>query len=605
MLGQVLAIDPNHADGLNHMGILAYRAGQMDLARSFFARATAADPDLAEAHFNLGLALQSLSQPGEAAEAFRQTIALTPGLAPAHLALGNVQHAQGRLDEAAAAFAEAVALTPGYADAHMNLGNVRREQRRLTEALSNGRRAVELNPDSAVGWRNLALSHQDGGLAEDAVACFDRALALAPDFAEAQSGRLFCLNYLTTLPAQAIFEAHQRWGGRCAGRAPPTPAAFANVRDPERRLRVGYVSGDLHTHPAGYFLRSVLEHRDPAAIEVFCYSNGVRSDAMTDALRASTDEWRSIHGAPDGEVEALIRSDTIDILVDLSGHTAANRLPLFNRRPAPVQATWLGYVSTTGLPAIDYVISDADTAPPGSEALFTEALVRLPHGRFCYAPPNYAPQPELSLDRPPTFGSFNDVLKLNAEVIETWASILKATPDARLRLKWMAFADEAVTAQIAAAFDRHGVDPERIAFSGYAPHAVMLAEYRHIDVALDPFPFGGGLTTCEALWMGVPVVTLPQERPASRQSLSFLNALGLGEFAATSTEDYIARAVDLIRDRDRIRDLRQSLRRRMAASPLCDGRAFTPTLETAYRQMWRRWCAGKPAAGFDVPREAG
>ena len=286
-----------------------------------------------------------------------------------------------------------------------------------------------------------------------------------------------------------------------------------------------------------------------------------------------------------------------------SGHTAGNRLLLFTRRPAPVQASWLGYPGTTGLSSIDYLVMDAISAPPDAERWCVEALARLPYGRFSYMPPSYAPavvEPASRRGGPLTFGSFNNVAKLGPEVVQLWAKVLAASPGSRLVLKWKSLGDAATRERVAGAFAAAGLAPERLELRGRSPHAQMLAEYGDIDIALDPFPFSGGLTSCEALWMGVPVVTLPGDRPASRQTLGFLHGLGLDDLAAGSKADYVRIAAALAADSGRRAELRETLRSRMAASPLADASLFTPTLEAAFRRMWRRWCAGEPAAPFDL-----
>lgn len=599
LLQQVVAREPRHAGALSQLGLIAYQAGRSDLALSFLGRAADAEPLAADPQFNLGLALMRAGRLEEAKAAFRRAIGLSPNFPKAFVALANVEHLQGRLDEAASALEQALTLEPGYAAASMNLGNVRSEQGRLTEAEQNVRRALELEPRHAVAWRNLAAIHRVQGRATDALGAYEKALALDPGFADAESGRLLTLSYLTDVSAADIFEAHRAWGAKAAA---PAPARHPNSLDPDRPLRIGYVSADLHSHPVGFFLSGVLERHDPAAVQAICYRTGGAPDETTQRLQAAASGWRDIAGASDEEAERLVRADGIDILVDLSGHTAGHRLPLFARRPAPVQASWLGYVATTGLAAIDYLITDAWTAPEGSEGLFTEKLVRLPHGRFCYAPPAYAPEPapRPRADRPITFGSFNDLMKLNAEVVRTWSRVLAAVPGSRLYLKWTSLGDGEVRARVGAAFAGRGIEPERLVLAGRSPHADMLAQYGEVDVALDPFPFGGGLTTCEALWMGVPVVTWPRERACSRQSLGFLELLGLGELAAGSEAGYIELAAGLAGDPERLGELSRSLRQRMASSPLCHGELFTPTLEAAFRGMWRRRCSGEPPAAFAV-----
>jgi predicted O-linked N-acetylglucosamine transferase (SPINDLY family) len=355
-------------------------------------------------------------------------------------------------------------------------------------------------------------------------------------------------------------------------------------------------------HPVGFFLAGVLAARSRTAIEVFCYWNHSRPDQVTVQLRELADHWRVIEEVSDAEVEAMILKDGIDILVDLSGHTAENRLPLFARRPAPVQVSWLGYPSTTGLSAIDYLVMDATAVPPGAERWCSEKVARLPHGRFCYAPPDWAPDvADRSGSDPVIFGSFNNTTKLTPQVVRLWTEVLKASTGSRLVLKSKTLMEAAVRDRFQAAFAEAGLETGRLELRGLSPHQDMLAEYGGIDIALDPFPFCGGTTSCEALWMGVPVVTLPGERPASRQTLGFLRTLGLDGLVAQSEADYVRIATELAADADRRAALRRDLRPRMAASPLCDGVLFTASLEAAFRGMWLRWCAGEPPVSFDVP----
>ena len=362
------------------------------------------------------------------------------------------------------------------------------------------------------------------------------------------------------------------------------------------------MSGDFRSHPVGFYLVGPLEARDRQATEVFCYFNDMAEDHVTARVAHGTDHWRGVFGVPDDQVASLIRHDEIDILVDLSGHTDKNRPLLFARKPAPVQVAWLGYPGTTGLSAIDYLVMDASTIPPGSN-WSTEAVVRRPHGRFCYSPPPYAPEVALPQTRPDggvTFGSFNNLAKIGPQVVRLWARVLDAVPGSRLLLKWPELNQPSVRKRVTEAFAAAGVGPDRLELREGSGHDAMLAEYADVDIALDPFPFCGGLTSSEALWMGVPVVTLPQDRVASRQTLAFLHGIGLDDLAANSEDDYVRIAAALAADPARRAELRQTLRPRMAAAPLTDGTTFTPGLEDAYRQMWRRWCAGETPAAINV-----
>jgi predicted O-linked N-acetylglucosamine transferase (SPINDLY family) len=351
-------------------------------------------------------------------------------------------------------------------------------------------------------------------------------------------------------------------------------------------LRIGYVSGDFGLHPVGHFLAPILAHHDTSAFEIVCYASRRLDDAMTARLRARADHWRDLVGLDDDEAAALIARDRIDLLIDLSGHTEHNRLGVFARRPAPLQASWLGFWGTTGLDAIDFILSDALTIPAAEEDGYSERVVRLPGLRFCYAPPDYAPPPLLSPRQGVVFGSFNNLAKLGPDAIRLWARLLQRVPEARLLLKWKSLGEAATRQRLVDGFAAEGIGAERLILRGASPHQAMLAEYNDIDVALDPFPFSGGLTSCEALWMGVPVVTLPRGGPASRQSAGFVTALGHPDWVARDEEDYLRIAADLAADRDRIRRLRGGLRPAMARSALCDGAAFTKTLEQVLRGLW-------------------
>ncbi|MBY0431662.1 MAG: hypothetical protein K2Q10_10725, partial [Rhodospirillales bacterium] len=449
--------------------------------------------------------------------------------------------------------------------------------------------------DTAVSMDlGAVLAYQ--GRADEAVACFRRVLAFDPGNALAHANLLMCLNYLPGLSGRAVREAHEDWA---RGQAEPLRAGWqphGNNRDPGRRLRLGYVSADFGRHPVGFFLARVLPAHDREAVEVFCYScrAAEEEDDLSRRLAGDAGHWRRVGDLDDDALAERVREDGIDILVDLAGHSAGHRLGLFARKPAPVQVSWLGYFATTGMSAFDATIMDADTVPPGAEAEFVEPVVRLPRLRFCYDPPEPAPAvaPPPCLERGHiTFGSFNNLAKLSPAVIALWARVLHAVPASRLVLKWMSLADPLLCRILVESFSVHGIAPERIEPRGPSPHARMLAEYGDVDIALDPFPFGGGLTSCEALWMGVPVVTLPGERPASRQTLGFLRCLGLGELAADSAGDYVVKAAALAADPARLAVLRQDLRGRMAASSLCDGPGFARDLEAALRGLWTEWCA--------------
>jgi protein O-GlcNAc transferase len=597
---QALQADPRHADSLHLLGVIAGRAGHPQASLALFDQTLALSPAFAEAHCNRGAALATLGRLTEADAAVRRSLALKPDYAEAWFGLGNLRAVQGADDDAIDAFRQALKLQPDNAQAWTNLAISLQRQGKLDEAVAAYERARAILPGVALIHYNLAIAHLILGRTDEAVAGCRQAVALDPRYVLAHSNLLTCMTYQAGGSPAERLSAHRAWDWAHGERLRPASAAYPNDRDPERRLRIGYVSGDFHMHPVGWLLANVLPAHDKAQVEVFCYANDPVTDGVTARLKAAADHWRDIAGLADEALAARVREDGIDILVDLSGHTDKNRLLAFARKPAPVQASWLGYPGTTGLSAMDYLIMDAVTAPAGAEAWCAEALVRLPHGRFCYAPPADAPPVAERPQGPVTFGSFNNLAKVGPDVVRLWARVLAAVPGSRLVLKWKALSEASARGRLTTAFAAEGIGADRLDLRAASPHAQMLGEYGDIDIALDPFPYSGGMTSAEALWMGVPAVTWPQDRIASRQTAAFLSELGLTDLAAGSEDDYVRIAADLAADAARRADLRRTLRPRMAASPLTDGAQFTPGLEAAYRRMWRRWCAGEAPAAIDI-----
>ncbi|MBI1778561.1 MAG: hypothetical protein HYR63_24745 [Proteobacteria bacterium] len=407
------------------------------------------------------------------------------------------------------------------------------------------------------------------------------AAAPAPADAEAHSWCLALAEFVPGLSSQWHFEARRAWALRHAD--PLTSAARApDARSGtgEGRLRVGLVSADLGRHPAGYFLAGLLAHRDPTRFQLTCYSDRLEEDALTRRIRAATDFWHDTAELDDSRLAGCIRADAIDVLIDLSGHGFANRLLAFARKPAPIQASWIGAVDTSGMAAMDWLLTDAWEWPPDRRAPASERILRLSAGRLCYAPPDAAPLVSDLPERTPVFGCFAKTARLNAEVIQLWARLLRQVPLARLMLKWSSFDDPGLCAACRHSFRSHGIDADRLILSGWSEHYALLAAYGAIDVALDPFPFSGALTSCEALFMGVPVVTLRGERPAGRQTAAMLGRLGLDDFIADTPEEYRRIACRAILDRQALRRLRGELRPLMLQK-LCDGGRAARALEAA------------------------
>ncbi len=404
-----------------------------------------------------------------------------------------------------------------------------------------------------------------------------------------------CMNNDSSYDRESIYREHCRWGQMLEKRIPET-SCFNNITDPERRLRIGYVSADFRMHSVAFFLEPLLANRDTGQFEVICYSEVGWADEMTANLRSLSDGWRDTRGLSDSGVHSMIQADSIDILVDLAGLTYGNRLEVFAMKPAPVQVNYLGYAGTTGLSRMDYRITDNLPDPPGdSDRYHTETLIRLPQCFLCYKPPPASP-PVSPLPSQTsghvTFGSFNDLSKVTPDVVGVWAEILKLVPGSRCVCKARRLRDASIRARYHELFSSHGISSDRIDLLGQVESITAHLElYSRVDIALDTFPYNGTTTTCEALWMGVPVVGIRGERHISRVGLSLLLNLGLDELVADDTQGYIATALGLVNNPGYLSELRSGLRERMAASPVCDAMNFTRQLEYAYRDMWRTYCA--------------
>lgn len=549
------------------------------------------DADAAFALGNLALGLQDMER---ATRYLRQAIERDQTVAAYHVQLGNALTALGRLDEAETAIRRALAIDPGLAEAHCNLGCVLIRQDDAAGAMAHLRRAIEIAPRFAGAHQNLGAALFRQGRITDAVGSFSHAIASDPTLAPAYASLGMCLSFLPDVGYGLIADTARRWSQLL-----PRPAehpAHPNSAVPHRRLRIGYVSADFRTHAVASFIESVFAAHDASAIETICYSNTRNEDETTARIKGLVDGWRSIAALGDDAAAALIRSDDIDILVDLSGHTEGERLALFVRKPAPIQCTWLGYWATTGLPEIDYIIADRFVLPVEHEAHYSEKPFRLPDSYLCFTPPALP----IAVNDPPvlrngfvTFGSCNNVLKINTGVIALWSQLLAEIPDARLVLRAGFLSVAAVREEIARQFAAVGVTPGRLDLLGGADRAGLLATYSDIDIALDPFPYGGGTTTAEALWMGVPVVSLRGDRFSGRVGESILTSVGLPGLVAADAAGYVAIATALAASSSHLGDLRAKLRGMVVGSPLCDAKRFTQHLEAAYRSMWQRWCACK------------
>jgi predicted O-linked N-acetylglucosamine transferase (SPINDLY family) len=588
---QALRHDPKSAAAHNNLAVALQAQGKPAEAETHLRKAVRLQPDYIEARNNLGIAQRAQGKLQEALINFQAVLRIQPGHALAHNNLGATLLMQGNLDGAMASFENALRSWPDYAEAHGNLGIALKMRGNLDEAEAHLREALRLRPASADVRNTLGGLLQLQGKLDEAMACFREAHRLAPGDPELHSNLLLCMNYDPKVDADSVFAEHRCWG-HAFGRVPGAGPRKAHDRSPLRRLRIGYVSPDLCRHPLVRYLEPVLAHHDPAQVEIFCYAEVSAPDTVTARLQTLAQAWRWTCGKTDAQVAEQIRRDGIDILVDLASHTANNRLRVFAERPAPVQVTWLGYPNTTGLSTIDYRLTDDVMDPPGSPVLDTEELFRLPGGLCCFAPPADAPPvaPLPALRRGYlTFGSLHNLAKLNAGVLDLWCRVLQAVPEARLLLFRTTLTGTARD-HVHRQFTERGLASERLDLRQGSAAPGYLGIYEEIDVALDTFPYAGGTTTCESLWMGAPMLSLGGTRPAARGSAALLAIVGLSDWVVPTSEEYVATAVRWANDLERLAQLRAGLRERTAAT-LCDARRFTRGLEEAYRTMWRRWCA--------------
>jgi predicted O-linked N-acetylglucosamine transferase (SPINDLY family) len=584
---------PDYAEAHNNLGSALLEQRRPAEAAECCRQALRLRPNFPQAQSNLGAALRNLGQFDAAAECFRQALAVWPESPDAHHDLGSALREMRRPADAVECFRQALALRPNYPEAHHNLGIALRDLARPSEAAECFRRALALRPDLTEALISLGLTVQELGQPAEATECFRRALAQRPQSTAAHDGLLMSLHYRADITLTELVAAHAEYDHIHAAPLRTEWRPHANDRDPDRPLRLGFVSADLGRHPVGFFLVRAVEALARRAVALVCYSSRMRpADDVTARFQAAS-VWRDVTGLSDDRLAELVRADGIDVLIDLAGHTAGNRLLAFARKPAPVQATWLGYEGATGLEATDYLIADERLVPSGTESEYRARVLRLQGGYACYDPPSDAPEPgplpALASGRV-TFGCFNNPAKLSPPALAAFAEVLRRVPDVRLVLQFRGLDEPATVEQFRGHFAVLQVDPARVEMRGRSSYAEYLAAYRGIDIALDPFPFNGGATTCDALWMGVPVVTLPGATFASRHGLSHLTGVGLGdELVAHDVDEYAARAVNLARDLDRLARLRAELREKMARSPLCNGDRLAAELLAALRTAWRAW----------------
>lgn len=628
---KALEIEPGYAEAHFKLGNIFSTRGQLTEAEACYRRAIDIAPDYVKAHYNLGNTLRDLSRIEEAEASYRRVLEMDQGYTAAHnnlgvllmdqgrlgeaeesfrrvlelvaidaMALNNLglaQMKQGRLAKAESTFREALCNTPDCPEAYNNLGIALEEQGRLAEAEASYKNALANRPGYAEAYNNLGVVHKRKGHLAEAEASYRRALELMPNYTNAHSNLLLGLNYDPHRSASYAAAEARRFGEAVSALVDTPNCAWTCTPYP-KRLKVGLVSGDLRSHSVGYFLESFLCQLDPTRIELIGYPTHHAEDGLTARIRPCFSAWKPISGLGDKAAANLIHADGVHILVDLSGHTAHNRLPVFAWKPAPVQASWLGYCATTGTAAMDYYIADFWTLPEAEEVNFTEEIWRLPKGYLCFAPPDM----NLTVSPPPvlhngycTFGSYNDLTKINDTVIALWARILSAVPGSQLLLKAKQLGDSSVQERISEQFASQNIAGDRLLLEGMiADREEHLASYRRIDIALDPFPYNGVTTSAEALWMGVPVLTCAGDRFLSRQGIGLLTSVGLADWIAADAEDYVAKAVAHATNLERLVSLRAHLRQQALASPLFDAPGFARNFADALWGMWQTWLQQQP-----------
>jgi predicted O-linked N-acetylglucosamine transferase (SPINDLY family) len=587
---KALSLRKDYAEAHNNLGMVLHEQGKFGAAIEHYRHALLLQPGYAKVHSNLGTSLQSHGDLDAAVESFQKALSLQPDYADAHYNLGNAFQAQGKLDAAIESYQKSLMLKPDCAEAHYNLGNVFLLQDKLDAVIEQCRKALAINPDYAEAHSNLGFALQVQGRLDEAIEHYHKSLSNKPDLTDVHSNLLFTLNYHPDLSAEDIYRAYQEFDTQRCIPLRSAWRAHSNDRNPDRRLRVGYVSPDFRYHSCRCYLEPLLAHHDKTQVEVFAYAELSKEDDMAARYRSYVEHWIPTKGMSDEALAQRIRDDGIDILVDLAGHTVGKRLLVFARKPAPVSVSWLGYGYTTGLSAIDYYLTDEACVPKGSEGLFSEQPWRIATPAYVYRPTDGMGEVS-SLPAQQrgyiTFGTLTRSVRVNHRTIRVWSAILDAVPGSRLIMDSLNFKEPAMQERMAAKFAEHGIARERLEMGYHSPPWDTL---RGLDIGLDCFPHNSGATLFETLYMGVPYITLAGRPSVGRLGSSVLQGAGHPEWIAGSEDEYVSKAVELAGDVARLSEMRSELREQMEASPLRDEAGFTRKVEDAYRRMWKNWC---------------
>ena len=584
-----LAATPDNSDLLNNLGNLYQDWGRMDEALDCRRRALALAPDNPLVHFNYGVTLEKLGRIEEATEMHRAALRLNPEFPECLNGLGEIYRKSGKLDDAIAHYQRTLALRPDYALALNNLGVAYKTQGLIYEAAAVLQRCLTVAPNHDAALSNLAGVLQLQGRIDEAVERYRQAVKLNPDQAVIHSNLIFALTHLHDTTGATLLDEAKRWDRHQSRLIPGTSEAFANPPDPERRLRIGFVSPDFRDHAVSYFLLPLFRNFDRSAFFVACYNESLSEDIVTGWFRERVDCWRDSRAIHDAGLADMIRADAIDILIDCSGHSGGGRLPVFKRRPAPVQvSTPLGHGGTTGVAEMDYFLSDVHLTPEGHESQFSETLIRLDRVFAPFEPKDFWPEPEGAVPGELLFGCFGDPIRISSETLELWKRLLDAAPGARILFKNKAYTQPAMEQHWRSRF---AALADRALFEGLpGGWAKNMDVYRRVRVMLDTFPSTGATSSLIPLWMGVPVLTRAGSHALQRFGVSILNNAGLPDLVAATDAAYVAAGARLIADTERLKRLRAELRPRLCASALCDAAGVTREWEAALRRIWRRWC---------------
>jgi protein O-GlcNAc transferase len=597
MLLKAVQLNPSDFDAHYMLGNLAKSRGDWLQAIAHYREALKLNADFDVCRRDLAISLAQTGQYGDAREVLEPGTAFAPDTADLYFFRGNLHLATGELDDAMANFRQAAELQPRNASALINMGVVQFQRRELFSAIQTYRGILEFAPENVQARANLGAALQQSGQLDAAIECYRKVLQSSPEYLYAHHGLLFALTYLPGFaPAEYLAQA-RRYGAAVSARAKPYSHWLCPQPAAARPLRVGFVSGDLRGHPVGLFLENILKKVDPAKLTLVAYTASTTEDALSERLKSVFSEWHSVAIMPDEELAKKIHADKIDVLVDLAGHTGLNRLPVFAWKPAPVQVSWLGYWASTGVSEIDYILVDPVSVPKADAQFFSEKLWHLPDTRMCMSPP-ITPRavevhhlPALSKGHV-TFGSYQMLSKISDGTLAAWSRVLARVPSARLRLQSTPLAFEEAIADMQRRLSASGIDVARVDFHGGAPREEYLASYNEVDVVLDTFPFPGGTTTAEALWMGVPTITLTGNSLLARQGEAMMRCVGLDDWVAADEQEYVEVAVARVGDLQKLGELRTGLRSRTLASPLFDAAKFARNLQDAFEGMVRTKAIG-------------